>query len=110
MKFRRPCLDCGQLGEPGASRCPQHQQRIDGLNAMRREQIKKQTGQYTGSYQRLARIIRATAQTCHLCGEGPRYNDPWEADHLNPGTPVTSLTDLAPAHRSCNSARGNKPL
>ena len=107
MKFRRPCIDCGELGEPGQSRCPIHQQRIDQLNTLRRKQTKTATNQYGGPYQRLARIIRQTAQICHLCGEGARLNDPWEADHLTPGNPTSPL---AAAHRSCNQKRGNKRL
>lgn len=108
MKFKRPCIDCGELGEPGQSRCPRHQTRIDELNAMRRQTVKRTTNQYGGAYARLAKIIRQTALTCHICGEGARFDDPWEADHLNPSTPVTQLTDLAPAHRSCNQRRGNR--
>lgn len=109
-KFPKPCLDCGQLTQPGYTRCPTHQARIDQLNELRRQQVKAATKQYSGDYKRLAKIIRQTAQLCHICGEGTRYNDPWEADHLNPSTPVTTLADLAPAHRSCNQQRGNKPL
>ena len=110
MKFRRPCIECGQLGEPGYSRCPQHQTQIEQKMADRRRQVKQNTQQYTGPYNRLAKIIRQTATICHLCGQGPKPNDPWEADHLNPGTPVTQLADLAPAHRTCNQNRSNKPL
>lgn len=110
MKFRRPCIDCGALGEPGESRCPTHTARIDQLNTARRNQVKANTQQYKGAYTRLAKIIRQTAVVCHICGDGPRYNDPWEADHLQPGTPVTDLSQLAPAHRSCNQSRGNRPL
>ena len=104
----RPCLECGQLSM--SNRCPTHQQRIDQLNDLRRQQIKKETKQYSGTYKQLAKIVRANALICHICGEGPRYADPWEADHLTPSTPVNTLADLAPAHRSCNARRGNKPV
>jgi hypothetical protein len=40
-----------------------------------------------------------------LCGGGARPNDPWQADHVIPGD---ADSPLAPAHRSCNAARGNK--
>jgi hypothetical protein len=109
MKFKRPCIECGQLGEPGYSRCPAHQTQIEQRIADRRQQVKANTKQYGGQYQRLARIIRQTATTCHLCGQPAKPNDPWEADHLYPGTPITSITQLAPAHRTCNQQRGNKP-
>ena len=63
MKFRRPCIECGQLGEPGYSRCPQHQQQIEQKMADRRRQVKQNTQQYTGPYNRLAKIIRQTQPT-----------------------------------------------
>ena len=107
-RFLKPCLECGQLSH--GNRCPTHQQRIDQLNDLRRQQIKKETKQYSGTYKQLAKIVRANALTCHICGEGPRYADPWEADHLTPSTQVNTLADLAPAHRSCNARRGNNPL
>ena len=48
------------------------------------------------------------AEICHLCGEGGRVGDPWEADHANPELGQASI--LLPAHRSCNRKRGNKPI
>ena len=48
------------------------------------------------------------AEICHLCGEGGRVGDPWEADHVNPELGSQSI--LLPAHRSCNRKRGNKPI
>ena len=71
---------------------------------------KSQTNQYGGAYRRLAKIVRESAQICHICGEGYRPLDPFEADHLTPGVEVVSIEQLAPAHRSCNIARSNKPL
>jgi hypothetical protein len=47
--------------------------------------------------------VRAEAVACWLCGDGPRPDDPWTADHVTPGDPDSIL--LA-AHRSCNSRRG----
>ena len=41
---------------------------------------------------------------------GENSEDKIEADHLYPGTPVTDISQLAPAHRACNASRGNKPL
>ena len=76
----------------------------------RRQLRKEASRQYQGAYKRLAKIVRDNATYCHICKEGSRLGDPWEADHLYPGTPVTSITQLAPAHRSCNASRGNKPL
>ena len=70
---------------------------------------KAQTGQYGGEYQRRAKAVRDAAVACHLCGEGKKENDPFEADHLVPAERGDSAI-LLPAHRSCNRARGNKPL
>ena len=41
---------------------------------------------------------------CWLCGETARVDDPWTADHVEPGNPDSILM---PAHRSCNSRRGD---
>jgi hypothetical protein len=42
---------------------------------------------------------------CWLCGEGARPNDPWQADHVDPGNHHSQLLG---AHRSCNIGRANK--
>ena len=47
-----------------------HQKRVEQLYEIKRSQIKKETGQYSGSYRARAALIRATAVVCHLCGEG----------------------------------------
>lgn len=105
-KFPKPCLDCGTLTS-GGNRCDTHQRRIDELAEMRRALVKKTLNTYGGDYRRRAKQVRDTAVVCHLCGEGARVGDPWEADHLIPGDPNSGL---AAAHRSCNQRRGNKPL
>jgi len=108
-RLPEPCLTCGRLSTNG-NRCPQHQQQVDAQYQLRRAMTKDQTGQYKGAYQRLARIIRMTARVCHLCGKEFVEGDKVEADHLYPGTPVTSLDQLAPAHALCNQRRGNAHL
>jgi hypothetical protein len=60
---------------------------------------------YRGDYQRRAKFVRSTAIVCWLCGEGWRSDDPWQADHIEPGNPSS---ELAAAHRSCNIARSNQ--
>lgn len=104
-KFLKPCLDCHKLSY--GNRCPEHQQRVDALAEARRASVKKLTGQYSGDYKKRAKAVRDNAVTCHLCGEGARWNDRFEADHLIPGDPDSPL---AAAHGSCNRRRGNKPL
>ena len=106
MRFKRPCLDCGQL-TTNKSRCDVHQKRIDDLLEVKRALRKKDSGQYAGDYRKRAKAVRDAATVCHLCGEGARHDDPWQADHLIPGDPDSPL---AAAHRSCNARRGNKPL
>lgn len=82
----RPCLGCHRL-IPTGSRCADCS-----------------TNLYRGDYTGRARIVRQTAERCWLCGEGPRADDPWTADHVNPGDPTS---ELKAAHRSCNSRRGD---
>jgi hypothetical protein len=60
---------------------------------------------YTGNYRGRAATIRAEAEVCWICGDTTRPDDPWTADHLIPGDPDSPL---APAHRSCNSRRGQQ--
>ena len=52
-------------------------------------------------------MIRENAQYCWICGGPVDLYDPMQADHVIPGDPESPL---APAHRSCNAARGNKPM
>ena len=111
MKFPKPCLECGVI-TTGESRCEKHEQeRWEIINATRNQRNrftpKRARPHYSGDYAKRAELVRRTAVTCHLCGDTYRANDPWTADHLIAGDPNSPL---APAHRSCNSRRGNKPL
>ncbi len=103
MAFKKPCLDCGQLSY--GSRCDDHERRIQQLRDIKRAGKKKVL--YNSEYRKQAAIVRATAIQCHICGDGARLTDPWQADHLDPGNPASAL---AAAHRSCNASRGDKPL
>lgn len=107
-RFPKPCLDCGRL-TTGGNRCVVHQKRVEDLHEIKRSQVKKETGQYSGSYRKRAADVRANAIVCHLCGEGARVADPWVADHIDPAS-HGDTADLRAAHRSCNARRGNKPL
>jgi hypothetical protein len=53
--------------------------------------------------------VRESATLCHLCGEGRKENDPFEADHIIPAE-AGSQAILLPAHRTCNRKRSNKPI
>lgn len=101
MGFNKPCLDCGQLTRNG-SRCEKHQAIVDErVNA-----FKNQRKHYQGDYAKRAKQVRDNAIICWICGQGAKPNDPWTADHYYPGEPDSPLL---PAHRSCNSRRGNTP-
>lgn len=105
--MRQPCLDCGVPADgTRCGRCrttfthirnrTQTQRRRAGLGANR---------PYDATYRKTAKIVRENAERCWLCGDGFRVDDPWTADHIEPGRADSAL---APAHRSCNSARANK--
>ena len=105
-RFNTPCLDCGQLSRNG-SRCGECQAQRNLVKQVRqdteaRREKKKQL--YNYAYRQRAKLVRENATHCHICKQGYRPNDPFEADHLVPGNPDSPL---APAHRSCNQSRGN---
>lgn len=103
MRFQKPCLDCGKLSLE--TRCEVHSKRVEQLRDVRRAEKKKVL--YNSRYRKEAAYVRATAIVCHICGDGARMSDPWQADHLDAGNPDSPL---AAAHRSCNAKRGDKPL
>jgi hypothetical protein len=87
----RPCLDCGT--PTPRTRCPTHTLPDNRPKPAHRR----------GNFRTRSDRLRATAETCWLCGGGPIPGDPWTADHLIPGDPDS---ELLPAHRTCNSRRG----
>ena len=98
MPIRRPCIDCRQL-TTSITRCPTCEGKRQAIRNASREH-------YKGDYPERARLVRETATHCWICGEGPRLDDPWTADHVfGPDDPT-----LAPAHRSCNSSRAASQL
>lgn len=108
--LRKPCIDCGTPTD--GTRCPTHQEIWGRDKDARQTAQRKARGgrpQYAGTWARQSRAVRANATVCWLCGNGPRPDDPWQADHLYPaamtgGAPGPAL----PAHRSCNVARSNR--
>jgi hypothetical protein len=104
-RFFKPCLDCGVLTKNG-NRCDDHQNLVRQLHEIKRANIKRMTGQYSGSYRARAAQVRATAISCWICGEGARVDDPWQADHVQPGE-NGDVAELRAAHGSCNRRRSN---
>lgn len=90
--MQRPCLGCGTLTRHPKGRCPPC--------------LTQARAHYDNpTYRADAAQVRATATRCWICGQGPRPNDPWHADHLEPGQ---RTSELLPAHASCNVRRGNE--
>ena len=72
---------------------------------------------YTARRDALKRRARRNNSPCHLCGRPfdwtLHYTHPmsFTADHIQAVATGGSMTGaLKPAHRSCNSRRGKKPL
>jgi len=103
MPFAKPCLKCNKITRDG-SYC-------GGCRPYRPptpERTAKKNFLYGGRYKANARATKATATHCHLCGKAFQLGDTIEADHIYPE--LGSDSPLAPAHRKCNSSRGNTPL
>jgi hypothetical protein len=97
---KRPCLRCG-VATLNGSLCAEH-----AAIAERERSKARGARHYTGNYRARAKAVRDNATVCWICHEGARAGDPWTADHVVPGDASPS-SPLLPAHRSCNSRRGN---
>jgi hypothetical protein len=107
--MKQPCIDCGT--PTVGTRCELHNtrhQRSVNRTAQIRRASNGRSPYNRGTYRTQAAAVRATATTCHICGEGPRPNDPWQADHVIPISKGGEVGPLAAAHRSCNISRANK--
>jgi len=105
----QPCLDCGRPSD--GARCPHHQRGYDATRYRKQTGDRKSKGgrpQYAGGWAKVSALVRATATTCWLCGQGPRRDDPWQADHVLPAATHAGTGPIKPAHRSCNVARSNR--
>jgi 5-methylcytosine-specific restriction endonuclease McrA len=87
----RACSICGRAHSNRGGRCDLHK-----IPAR------------TGTYSRNAAKVRANATVCHICGKGFTAADPAVADHVYPRGYGGSddLSNLRPAHRSCNGRKG----
>jgi hypothetical protein len=106
-KFPKPCLTCGKLSLERL--CEVHLALENKEHEERRKKTKALTKQYKGSYSSRAKAVRENAVICHICKQPKKIEDPFEADHINPGE-NGQIAELLPAHRSCNRQRSNKPL
>ena len=97
LSINHVCLDCKRI-TPRQTRCEE-------CDRMRQQHRNASRTHLHGSYKREAKRVRDSASHCWLCGEGPRLDDPFTADHVVASDPHSPLM---PAHRSCNSRRGNK--
>ena len=103
--MKQPCLDCGTPSD--RSRC-NICAGMHNAKTSRARPASKGRPYNSAAYRHAAAFVRANAQTCHICGHGPRRDDPWQADHLIPVVGGGGTGPLAPAHRSCNISRANK--
>lgn len=101
---RSTCLRCHRLTALGESYCATHAPKAKP----RPDRPTRQARGLGADYQRNRAITLSVSRTCILCGRGGADT----ADHLTPrhqgGT--NHLTNLAPAHHSCNSGRRERPL
>jgi hypothetical protein len=102
MGFKRPCLNCGTLVEKG-NRCQKHQSEYIAKLDQKR---KPNRTHYSSDYRKRAKQVRETATICWLCKQPFTDKKQITADHYYPGVPDSPLL---PAHKSCNSSRGNNP-
>jgi hypothetical protein len=106
---RNPCLDCGRPAD--ATRCPVCTTRFERGRYRTHDAARKANGgrpQYAGGWRTYAAHVRATATSCWICGQGPKADDPFQADHIIPVSKGGGEGAAAAAHRSCNIGRANK--
>ena len=105
--FPKPCMDCQQLFTGKGERCGECRARVNKAKESNPYRRQRKAILYNNDYRQQARAIKQLATYCHLCNQPFTNRDEISADHLIPGDP---LSPLAPAHKTCNSSRGNKPL
>jgi hypothetical protein len=111
MRFPRPCLKCQVLHQDIGDYCAECRRQIDRDRERKRSQDPKHQVRkrllYSSAYKATAKILRANATHCHICKKAFTDRNEITADHLIAGDPASPL---APAHKTCNSSRGNRPL
>ena len=107
MRFQRPCLSCQRLHKDYGDFCSNCRKERNRIRESNPERKFKKRVLYSSTYKAIAKIIKANATHCHICKKAFINRDEITADHLIAGDPISAL---APAHKKCNSSRGNKPL
>ena len=111
MRLPRPCLTCNRLHRDKGDYCAACRADHDRKREANPNRIAKKRMMYGGDYPaRRASMVTETINQnlpCHICKKHFATAADITADHLIPGNPNSPL---APAHKSCNSSRGNKPL
>jgi len=93
MSPLKACIVCGRTCEQGKNRCPLHP---------------KPPVSRHRQYRKLRERLIAAHPYCHICGQ-PFHDpaDPPVLDHVRPRAHGgTDESNLRPAHRSCNGAKG----
>jgi hypothetical protein len=111
MRFARPCLQCNKLHKDKGDYCLACRQEKERLREANPERIARKRLLYGGSYpakrKQMIEEVLYRGLPCHICKQSFTGVGDITADHLDAGNPSSPL---APAHRSCNSSRGNTPL
>ena len=111
MRLPRPCLKCNRLHRDRGDYCSSCRTEYQRKRESNPYRMAKKKMMYGGNYPaRRASMVAETINNnlpCHICKQHFLTATEITADHLIPGDPNSPL---APAHKSCNSSRGNKPL
>ena len=111
MRLPRPCLSCNQLHKDKGEFCSSCRTERDRKREANPERIARKKMLYGNDYRKRREVlVKETIINnlcCHICKLPFESKADITADHLMAGNPQSPL---APAHKRCNSSRGNKPI
>jgi hypothetical protein len=111
MRFPRPCLQCNKLHQDKGDYCLACRAEKERIREANPERMARKRAMYGGSYparrKQMIEEVMYRQLPCHICKEPFITGADITADHIDPSNPSSAL---APAHKSCNSRRGNAPL
>lgn len=109
--FPRPCLSCQRIHKDGGDYCTRCRTERNRQRENKPERRLKKKTLYGGDYpRRRAAMVEQTIVynlPCHICKQNFQRVEDITADHVDATNPNSILL---PAHKSCNSSRGNRPL